>query len=157
MKALSDPGFYRESSAEAPPHRTRLSLWKQNGRPPSRPQRPHWWLPGIHSFCGTWTKSCGADWGICGSEAGRPQSEAQGCGARGPGNDPCHHGVQPLVIHLFLLLLQVLLCSPCWAPAECVHWGQRGNDKHKGPVYSSWPKFHSQWTRRARSCTEGSM
>lgn len=35
--------------------------------------------------------------------------------------------------------------------------GQRGNNKHKGPVYSSWPKFHCQQTRQAQSLPVASV
>lgn len=113
----------------------------------SRLRRPHWWLPGIHSFSGTWTKSCAADPAICAPEVGRPRAEAGGPGASSaPGRGPrIHLGPRPaLLLLLLLLLLRLLLplrlhllCSPSSARVECVHWGgQRGNNKHKGPVYS---------------------
>lgn len=107
----------------AAPLWTRLSHPVQREGPLSRSRKPRWWLPGIHSFSGTWIRSCGADWGICVSEVGGPQAEAEQCGAsaleRGPPSHPGRHRA------LFHLLPLHVLCSPSWGPAECVHWGTK--------------------------------
>ncbi len=92
-------------------------------RPPSRPRRPRWWRPGIHSFSGTWTRSCEAGLGICVSEVGRPQAEAQRSGASAPGRGPRSRlGPHPAPLPLLRLHL---LCCPSSEPAECVHWGTK--------------------------------
>lgn len=109
----------------APPEWTQLSHPGQRGGPLSRPRRPRWWLPGIHSFSGTWTRSCGADPGICVSEVGRPQAEVQRSGASAPGRGPRPRlGPHPAPLPLLHLRLH-LLCSPSRVPAECVHWGTK--------------------------------
>lgn len=123
-----------------PPHPQALPMQPNHTKTSpsfSRLRRPHWWLPGIHSFSGTWTKSCAADLEI--SEVGRPRpaaEETEGPDACAPGWGPCIHlGPHPALLLLPLRLH--LLCSPSLACVECVHWGgQRGNNKHKGPVYS---------------------
>lgn len=98
--------------AAAPPQETQRSHPRQRRGPPSHSRKPHWWLPGVHSFSGTWTRSCGAGSGICLSEVGRPQAEAGGSGASAPGRGPrSRPGLHPALLQLLPLLLH-LLCSP---------------------------------------------
>lgn len=48
-----------------------------------------------------------------------------------------------------VLILALPPSSSSSPPQRLSTGGQRGNNKHRGTVYSSWPKFHCELTRRA--------
>lgn len=85
---------------------------RPRGAPLSRPQKPRWWLPGIHFFSGIWTGFCAAAPGTCAPAVGRPGMKTRRAGASLPGRGP--HSRSPTLLLLLLL--------PSSAP---VHWGTK--------------------------------